>query len=114
MSVHLFEGSIAGTPPEPLVLEEVAVRLIEDTERGRYDEELAAKHYLKNANAVGRVLRYVAEYSGQWVGLLMFNSAAYHLKPRDRWLHWVAPQVAQRRHLIAQNSRFLILATSAQ
>src|ERR1035441_10592373 len=40
MSVHLFEGSIAGPPPEPLVLEEVAVRLIEDTERGRYDEEL--------------------------------------------------------------------------
>ena len=48
-----------------MVLEEVAVRLLEDSERGRFDEELATKHYLKNANAVGRVLRYVAEYRGQ-------------------------------------------------
>ena len=53
MSVHLFDGSIAGTPPEPMVLEEVVVRLIEDSERGRFDEELATKHYLRNANAVG-------------------------------------------------------------
>jgi hypothetical protein len=41
MSVHLFDGSIAGTPPERMVLEEVVVRLIEDSERGRFDEELA-------------------------------------------------------------------------
>ena len=93
-----------------MLLKEVTVRLIEDFERERFDEELVAKHYLKSANAVGRVLRYVAEYRGQWVALLMFNSAAYHLKPRDQWLHWVGPQVAQRRHLIAQNSRFLVLA----
>lgn len=110
MSIQLFDCLIAGTPSEPMLLEEVTVRLIEDSERGRFDEELVTKHYLKNAKAVGRVLRYVAEYRGQWVSLLMFNSAAYHLKPRDRWLHWVGAQVAQRRHLIAQNSRFLVLA----
>src|SRR3989441_5606277 len=110
MSVHLFDCSIAGTPSEPMLLKEVTVRLIEDSERGRFAEELVTKHYLKNANAVGRVLRYVAQYCGQWVALLTFNSAAYHLKPRDRWLHWVGCQVPQRRHLIAQNSRFLILA----
>jgi len=115
MSVHLFDCSIAGTPTEPPLLDEVMVRLIEDFERKRFDEELIAKHYLKNANAVGRVLRYVAEYRGQWVALLTFNSAAYHLKPRDQqWLHWTPAQVAQRRHLIAQNSRFLVLAASGQ
>ena len=110
MAIHLFDCPIAGTPSEPRLLEEVTTRLIEDWERERFDEELATKHYLKNANAVGRVLRYVAEYRGQWVALLMFNSAAYQLKPRDRWLHWVGPQVAQRRHLIGQSSRFLVLA----
>src|ERR1039457_1617350 len=87
MSVHLFDGSIVGTPPESLVLEEVTVRLIEDSERGRYDEELATKHYLKNANAVGRVLRYIAEYRGQWVALVLFSSPAFHIKLRDQWLH---------------------------
>lgn len=57
MSVHLFEGSIAGNPPEPELLEAVTVRLIRDSERERFDEELVAKHYLKNASAVGRVRR---------------------------------------------------------
>jgi hypothetical protein len=110
MSVHLFDGSIAGSPPESLVLEEVTVRLIEDSERGRYDEELATKHYLKNANAVGRVLRYLAEYRGQWVALVLFSSPAFHIKLRDQWLHWSPRQVKERRHLIAQNGRFLVLA----
>src|SRR5512136_317633 len=110
MSVHLFEGSISGTPPEPRLLETVTVRLIEDSERERFDEELRTKHYLKNAQAVGRVLRYVAEYRGQWVALLVFSSPAWHLKLRDQWLHWSARQVQERRHLVAQNSRFLVLA----
>jgi len=96
------------------LLKKVTVRLIEDSERERFNGELVAKHYLKNANAVGRVLRYVAEYLGQWVALLTFNSAAYHIKLRDQWLHWVAAQVPQRRHLIAQNSRFLVLAAPGQ
>src|SRR5216684_2883627 len=110
MSVHLTDGLIAGTPPEPLLLEVVTVRLIEDSERKRFDEELVTKHYLKNANAVGRVLRYVAEYRGQWMALLVFSSPAFHIKIRDRWLHWSPRQVKERRHLIAQNARFLVLA----
>jgi hypothetical protein len=114
MSVHLFDVSIAGTPPEPLLLEAVTVRLLEDSERERFDEELVTKHYLKNANAVGRVLRYVAEYRGQWVALLVFSSPAFHLKLRDQWLHWPARQVKERRHLIAQNARFLVLAAPGQ
>jgi hypothetical protein len=114
MSLHLLDCPVAGTPSEPMLLQAVTVRLIEERERERFDEELVTKHYLKNAHVVGRVLRYVAEYGGQWVALLVFNSAAYHLKVRDRWLHWVGRQVAQRRHLIAQNSRFLVLAAPGQ
>jgi len=92
------------------VLEGVTVRLIENSERERFDQELVTKHYLKNANAVGRVLRYVAEYQGQWVALLVFSSPALHIKLRDQWLHWSPRQVKERRHLIAQNARFLVLA----
>lgn len=114
MSVHLFDGPIAGTPPEPKLLEGLTVRLIEDSERQRFDEELVRRHYLRNAAAVGRLLRYVAEYQGQWVALLMFSSPAWHLKPRDQWLQWSVRQVKERRHLIAQNSRFLVLAAPGQ
>jgi hypothetical protein len=115
MCVHLADCPIAGTPQEPEVLEEVTVRpIVEDSERERFDEELTTKHYLRNANVVGRVLRYVAEFRGQWVALLVFASSAFHVKPRDKWLLWSARQVDQRRHLIAQNARFLVLAASGK
>jgi hypothetical protein len=112
MSVHLAENIRSGLAPEPRLLEEVVVRLLEESERARFDEQMAREHYLENATAVGQALRYVAEYQGHWVALLIFSSAAFHLKPRDRWLHWSARLVAERRHLIAQNSRFLVLAST--
>ena len=114
MSVHLYDSPISGAPAEPVLLEEVTVRLIQDFERERFDEQLTNKHYLKSARAVGRVLRYVAEYRGQWVALLLFSSPAFHLKLRDRWLHWPPRWVKERRHLIAQNARFLVLAAPGQ
>jgi hypothetical protein len=110
MAVHLFDCPVSGTPAEPGLLEEVSLRLIEDSERARFDEELTTKHYLKSSTVVGRALRYVAEYRGQWVALLVFSSSAFHIKLRERWLHWSARQLEQRRHLIAQNARFLVLA----
>lgn len=109
MSIHLADSFAAGLPPELRLLSAVTLRLIAQSERDRFDELLATKHYLKNPNAVGQVLRYVAEYEGRWVGLLVFSSAALHLKARDRWLNWSARQVSERRHLIAQNARFLVL-----
>lgn len=115
MSIHYAEGKVGDWPAEERSLGEVTVRLIHDEgERGRYDQLLEAEHYLHNATAVGRVLRYVAEYRGQWVALLTFCSSALHLKPRDRFLHWPARQVRERRHLIAQNSRFLVLPSTGK
>jgi hypothetical protein len=101
-------------PVEERLLQEVRVRLIENKERERHDQLMEKEHYLGNANAVGQVLRYVAEYQGQWVGALTFCSASLHLKPRDRLLNWSAREVPQRRHLIAQNSRFLILPSTGR
>lgn len=110
MSIDLCGGIVKGLPQEPLLLDQVSLRLIESCEQARFDELLTQRHYLKNAKVVGQVLRYVAEHQNQWVALLVFSSAAFHLKPRDRWLHWSARQVEQRRHLLAQNQRFLVLA----
>ena len=101
---------VEGLPQEPHLLRDVNVRLIEPSEQARFDDLLSREHYLKNATVVGQTLRYVAQYERQWLALLVFSSAAFHIKPRDRWLHWSARQVAQRRHLIAQNQRFLVLA----
>ncbi len=110
MSIHLSGVVAKGLPQETQLLGQVSVRLIEESERPRFDELLTREHYLKNATVVGQALRYVAHHQGQWLALLVFSSSAFHIKPRDRWLHWSARQVAQRRHLIAQNQRFLVLA----
>jgi hypothetical protein len=114
MSVHLLNQIPHQLPQERKLLKEVCVRLIEEGEHTRFDQLIETEHYLKNAKAVGAVLRYVAEYRGQWVALLVFSSPAFHLKPRERWLRWLATEVPQRRHLIAQNARFLVLASAGR
>lgn len=104
-----------GLPVESRLLADVKIRLVQSAaERLRFDALLDQEHYLHNANSVGRVLRYVAVHRGKWVAILTFCSAALHLKPRDRFLNWSARQVKERRHLVAQNSRFLVLASTGR
>lgn len=114
MSVCLCNHRGLDLPTEERLLQEVTVRLIDPEEKARHDQLLEQEHYLGNANAVGQVLRYVAEYLGKWVAVLTFCSSALHLKPRDQFLGWSAQQVRERRHLIAQNSRFLILPSTGR
>jgi len=55
-------------------------------------------------------VRYVAEYQGQWVGLVAWSAGACRLKLREEWIGWNASQKKRRLSLVANNSRFLILA----
>jgi predicted transposase YbfD/YdcC len=64
---------------------------------------------LENANLVGEQLRYVITYQGQWVALVGWSAAAFHLKDREQWLRWSHLQRRGRLHLVAQNSRFVVL-----
>lgn len=115
MAVCYTDRSPRDLPVEERLLDEVTVRLVQEaTESEPFGQLLQAHHYLHGDPAVGKVLRYVAEYQGQWVALLTFCSAAFHLKPRDKFLHWSAREVTQRRHLIAQNSRFLVLPSTGR
>jgi len=85
------------------------VRPIESSERTEWDELMSNQHYLGFKSLVGESIRYIAELRGQWVALLGWSSAALKCHPRDAWIGW--PQVIQwqRLHLIANNSRFLVL-----
>ena len=114
MSNCYCDQPIAGLPAEDRLLEEVAIELITHEERERFDLCMENEHYLHNATAVGQVLCYVALYRGQWVALLTFCSAALHLKFRERLLGWSPRQLSERRHLLVQNSRFLILPSTGQ
>jgi hypothetical protein len=115
MSICYADQKLGELPVESRLLDEVAVRLVEgEAQRHRHDELLGREHYLHNAHAIGQVLRYVAEYRGEWVAVLTFCSAALHLKPRDQFLRWPARLVKERRHLLAQNSRFLVLPSTGR
>jgi hypothetical protein len=92
------------------ILARVTIRLIEPVEKVRWDELICERHYLKSANLVGRQLRYVAELDGQWIALVGWNVAAYHLRPREDWAEWSIEQRLRRRKFWAQNSRFLLLS----
>ena len=80
----------------------------------RFDELLGRYHYLGESRPVGDTMRMVAEIDGEWVGLLMWGSAAYRLKDRDEFIGWTATQRAQRQKLVVQNRRFLILAEEGE
>jgi hypothetical protein len=96
------------------ILDRVSVRLIEPGEKARWDGLICERHYLGNAQLVGRQLRYVAELNGQWVALLGWNVAAYHLKAREAWIGWTVEQQLARRKFVVQNSRYLLLVERGQ
>src|ERR1039458_819801 len=97
------------TDEQQVLLDEVQVRLIEPGEREGFDRLIVEEHYLGKAQLVGEQLRYVAEYQGQWVGLMSWSAAAYKLKLREEWLGWSDKQKQRRLPLVVNNSRFLIL-----
>jgi len=99
---------------EQAVLDGLVVRLIVAEEEPHWNQEITQRHYLKNARLVGEQLRYVAQYQGQWLALLGWSAATFHVKGRDAWLGWTAEQRRTRRPFLAQNSRFLILTDRQQ
>jgi hypothetical protein len=93
-------------PVEAAVVEQIEVRLVRPEEETRWEELIIQHHYLKSARMVGEQLRYVVEYRGQWLGLLGWSAASYHLKGRDGWIGWSDNQRRARLHLVANNARF--------
>jgi hypothetical protein len=96
------------TEGQQALLEGVQVRLIEPEERQRFDQIITQSHYLHRAEFVGEQLRYVAEYQGQWVALLVWCAAAYKLKLREQWIGWSDRQKSRRLSLVVNNSRLFI------
>lgn len=91
------------------VLNDVSVRRIESQEDiRRFNQLIEQEHYLKNSRVAGKVIRHVALYQGDWIGLICWSAAAYHLKARDEWIGWSDDQRRARLDLIGSNSRFLL------
>jgi len=96
---------------EQRIVDTVQVRPVRTSaERNRCLRLLGRHHYLGALQAVGEQMFYVAQGpGGGWRGVLVFCSAARHLRPRDRWIGWTSEQRRRRLGLVANNARFLIL-----
>ena len=97
-------------PTEQDVLDKVTVRPIQEHEKTKWDGVIEREHYLHNPRLVGEQRRYVAEVEGDWLALLSWSGAAYHLAGRDRWIGWSDLQRRNRLHFVVSNSRFLLRA----
>ena len=91
------------------LLDSLVVRPIRASERTEWDRLMSKHHYLGFKSLVGESIRYVAELDNAWYALLGWSSAALKCRSRDSWIGWSQPIQWQRLHLIANNSRFLIL-----
>ena len=100
----IFPGTPDGFHPR-----DVSVRLARPDERIRWDRLMDQHHYLGFKRFAGHGVRYVFEWRGQWVGLAGWQSGAFKCRPRDQWIGWKRELQFTRMHLIANNTRFLIL-----
>ena len=100
---------------EQAVLDELQVKLIEPGQKGSWNRLVRQHHYLKSSSLVGEQLRYVVtDGQDQWLALMGWSAPALHLKARDQSIEWSEEQRERRLHLLAQNSRFVILAEREQ
>jgi hypothetical protein len=66
-------------------------------------------HYLGIPRLVGEHLRYFAYLNDQIVACVAWASAAWKVKSRDNYIGWDESKKCRNLHLIANNTRFLIL-----
>ena len=92
-----------------LNLREIVLQPVAAHEEGRFRTLMAAHHYLGALAKIGHTLWYVATWNGQWLALLSFSAAAWKCAARDVWIGWDFRHQYDRLHLVANNSRFLIL-----
>lgn len=97
-------------PDEQILLDQLQARLVEPAELPRFHSLLRRHHYLGSLQPVGERLYYaVTDAQDEWVGIMVFNGAAKHLKLREEWIGWTSAQARRRLSLVVNNSRFLLV-----
>ena len=112
----LLEPSLEVAPLECDLAElgPLEIRQVRRTpEEALFGRLLQTYHYLGYRRPVGEHVKYLVYGRGQPIACLAWSSAPRHLGPRDRFIGWSAPQRRAQIHLLAYNTRFLILALGA-
>jgi len=100
---HPIEGKLSATAP-------LAFRQVRRTEAEKlFNSLLAQYHYIGYTQPVGEHLKYIVYSKDRPICCLSWSSAARHIGCRDRFIGWTQHQRRAHLHLMAYNSRFLIL-----
>jgi Druantia protein DruA len=79
------------------------------TQEQLFNGLLEQYHYLGYTQPVGEHLKYLVWAAGRPLACVAWSSALRHLGPRDRLIGWDTAARKRNIHLIAYNTRFLIL-----
>jgi len=74
-----------------------------------YNSLIEQYHYLGYVHPIGEHLKYMFTISNRPIAFICFSSAVRHIKCRDNFIGWSKTQRESNLHLIAYNTRFLIL-----
>ena len=74
-----------------------------------YEYLVRRYHYLGYCQPVGEHLKYVVYYRNRPLACFAFSSAPRHIGCRDRFIGWDQKKRQSNIHLLAYNTRFLIL-----
>jgi hypothetical protein len=96
-------GSLSDLQP----LELVQVR--RTAEEPLFNSLMEQYHYLGYEQPVGEHVKYLVKARGQVIACLAWSSAPRHLKLRDRYVGWSDEARERNVHMLAYNTRFLIL-----
>ncbi len=99
-------------PPEA-VLRDLVVRPVAARDQARWRPLMEAHHDLRWTPRIGESIAYVATMGAHWVALIAWGGAAWKTAPRDQWIGWDAAVRERRLHVLANNTRFLILPGAA-
>jgi len=74
-----------------------------------YNSLIHEHHYLGYTYPIGENLKYIFFSNGRPIACMGWTSAVWHIGCRDRFIGWSAEIRKKNLHLIAYNTRFLIL-----
>ena len=91
-------------------LQPIEIRQVRRTNLDKLFNSLIEQyHYLGYTQPVGEHLKYIVFASGRPIACFAFSSAPYSILHRDRFIGWSPEALEKNRHLLAYNSRFLLL-----
>ncbi len=74
-----------------------------------YNSLIHQYHYLGYVYPIGEYLKYIFFIQDRPIACIAFSSAVRHIQCRDKFIGWSKEKRALNLHLIAYNTRFLIL-----